>query len=243
MNKGVRMKSTLFLLLFLYLPLTCLHAADIDQDALKRLDEMGQHLRTLKSFKVISDGSFDVVMDNNQSAEFNAVVKYQVQRPDKLQLEIQSHDKHRVLYYDGKKMTINTPEEKLYGELKVSGPVINFFNKADEYGIETPLADLFEWKDPKGITSAILVEEGKNDNIAYEHFAVRQGKIDWEIWIPKGDKPLPMKVIYINTADATRPRYSSNFTWDLNQRFPASTFDFKPSKDAHKIEIVPAKEK
>ena len=48
-----------------------------------------------------------------------------------------------------------------------------------------------------------------------DHYAFRQGKIDWQIWITAGGKPLPRKIVITNRADEARPQSVSLIDWNL----------------------------
>ena len=68
-------------------------------------------------------------------------------------------------------------------------------------------------------------------------------KIDWQIWITTGSKPLPRKVVVTNRTDEARPQSVSLIDWNLKPTFKDSVFKFTPPKGATKIEIVPVKTK
>ncbi len=74
-----------------------------------------------------------------------------------------------------------------------------------------------------------------------DHYAFRQGQIDWQIWIAAGGKPLPRKVVIVNRADEARPESISLIAWNLKPAFKDAVFTFTPPKGATKIEIVPRK--
>ena len=76
-----------------------------------------------------------------------------------------------------------------------------------------------------------------------DHYAFRQGKIDWQIWIAAGGNPLPRKVVITNRADEARPQSVSVISWNLQPGFDDSIFSFTPPKGAKKIAIVERKAK
>ena len=76
-----------------------------------------------------------------------------------------------------------------------------------------------------------------------DHYAFRQGKFDWQIWITTGAKPLPRKLVITHRADEARPQSVSIIDWNLKPVFSASTFSFSPPKGATRIEIVQVKSK
>jgi hypothetical protein len=73
-----------------------------------------------------------------------------------------------------------------------------------------------------------------------DQYAFRQGDIDWQIWIARGDRPLPLKVIITTRSDPAQPQFTSVLSWNLNPRFSNATFAFNPPRDAHEIRIAEA---
>ena len=76
-----------------------------------------------------------------------------------------------------------------------------------------------------------------------DHYAFRQGKIDWQIWITTGEKRLPRKVVITSRVDEARPQSISLITWNLKPTFEDSVFKFVPPAGAKQIEIVERKAK
>lgn len=217
----------------------------VDPAVMARMESMGKFLRGLKKFEVNAQTTFDVVLENDQKTEFEAKIRYVVHKPNKLFAEIKSEGKHRKYYFNGKKFTIFSPKEKFYGELLIEGPVSDLVKKLNEYGIEVPLSDLFVWgteeaKDRK-ITSAMFLNEEKKGSDFEDHFAVRQEKIDWQIWIKKGNKPLPKKVLYEINDDTARPKMTSSLSWKEEPNFGEGGFEFKPPHGSQKIKVNPAR--
>lgn len=70
-----------------------------------------------------------------------------------------------------------------------------------------------------------------------DHYAFRQGKIDWQIWITNGDQPLPRKVVITDRSDEARPQSVSLLNWNLKPSFKDSAFTFVPPKGAQPIGI------
>ena len=68
-----------------------------------------------------------------------------------------------------------------------------------------------------------------------DQYAFRQDKIDWQIWIQHGDKPLPLKVVITDTSNNAMPEYGAVLHWTTAISFKDTTFIFKPPKDAKPI--------
>ena len=117
----------------------------------------------------------------------------------------------------------------------------------DRYGVEVPLSDLFLWGTPAApldkIESAMNVGQDFIGKDLCDHYAFRQGEIDWQIWITAGSKPLPRKIVITNRADDARPQSVSLIDWNLKPTFTNAVFKFTPPKGATAIEILPRKTK
>jgi len=110
-----------------------------------------------------------------------------------------------------------------------------------------PLADLFLWGTPAApldnIESAMNAGQDFIGGDLCDHYAFRQGLLDWQIWITTGNNPLPRKIVITNRADEARPQSVSLIDWNLKPTFKDSIFTFVPPKGVAKAEIVPLKKK
>jgi hypothetical protein len=110
---------------------------------------------------------------------------------------------------------------------------------AEKYGIDIPLADLFLWGGPKAttpsITTATVIGPGSIGGVSCDHFIFRQPGLDWQVWIQKGDYPLPRKLVITSTTDEARPQHSSILTWNLAPAYNDAVFTFNPPASARKI--------
>jgi hypothetical protein len=58
------------------------------------------------------------------------------------------------------------------------------------------------------------------------HYAFREGLIDWQIWIQQGDQPLPRQVVIVDRRDKTDPSYIAQLAWTLNPPLTDADFAF-----------------
>ena len=154
----------------------------------------------------------------------------------------------RELIYDGKTVTLYTPAQKYYSTVEFTETIGGLIDRLEErYGVQLPLQDLFLCGTPAApldkIESAMNAGQDFVDDDLCDHYAFRQGKIDWQIWITAGSKPLPRKIVITNRADEARPQSVSHDRLELEAGFKDSVFKFTPPKGATKIEIVPRKTK
>jgi hypothetical protein len=64
------------------------------------------------------------------------------------------------------------------------------------------------------------------DDELCDHYAFRQGKADWQIWIAAGSKPLPRKLVITSRTDEARPQSVHMIDWNLKPTFKDTVFKF-----------------
>ena len=96
--------------------------------------------------------------------------------------------------YDGKNFTVYSPKLGYYATAPAPGTnrevLDTIYNK---FGISLPLEDLFRWGDSganaarlQSLQSAYKVGTVTLDGVPTDHFAFREGDVDWEVWIDQG---------------------------------------------------------
>ena len=220
----------------------------IDPAAVQALKDMGTYLQSLKRFHVSTEVSGERVLADGQKLGHTATAEMDVERPNRIRAKMQTASSEREIIYDGKTVTLFTPAQKYYSTVEFTGTIGELINKLEErYGVEMPMSDLFLFGTPAApldkIESAMNAGQDFINDELCDHYAFRQGKIDWQIWIATGSKPLPRKVVITNRADEARPQSVSLMDWNLKPTFKDSVFKFTPPKGATRIEIVPRKTK
>jgi len=221
-------------------------ASAVDAGSIQALKDMGAHLQTLKRFQVTTDVTGERVLEDGQKLQHSATATLDVARPNKVRVWMMSARSERELIYDGKAATLYTPAQKSYSSVAFTGTLDQLVDGLQRnYGVEVPLSDLFVWGTAAApldkIESAMNAGQDFIDEDLCNHYAFRQGLLDWQIWITTGSKPLPRKLVITNRADEARPESVSLIDWNLTPTFKDSIFTFVPPKGTAKAEIVPLK--
>jgi hypothetical protein len=223
-------------------------ASAVDPAAIQALGDMGAFLQTLKRFRVSVELTGERVLADGQKLQHVATASLDVDRPNRIRAVMNSARSHRELFYDGATVTLYTPAQKYYSTVAFSGTLAELVDRLEEkYAVQLPLSDLFLWGTPAApvdrIESAMNAGQDFVDEELCDHYAFRQGQIDWQVWIATGGKPLPRKIVVTYRGDEARPQSISLIDWNLKPTFKDTVFKFTPPKGATKIEIVPAKTK
>lgn len=216
----------------------------IDPASIQALKDMGTYLRSMKRYSISTELTGERVLADGQKLQHSAAAELDVAPPHHLRARIYNSRSQRELYYDGKMATLYAPQQKYYSSVEFSETLGVLVAKLEErYGIEIPLYDLFTWGTPAAaldkIESAMNAGQDFIGDDLCDHYAFRQGDIDWQIWITVGDKPLPRKLVITNRADEARPQSVTLMDWNLKPAFKDTVFTFTPPKGSTAVELRP----
>jgi hypothetical protein len=215
----------------------------VEPAAVAALTSMATYLRTLKTFQVEAATATDEVLEDGQLVKYNGTTNIVAQFPNRLLANVSSDRNERQYVYDGKTFTLLARRVGYYATVPAPPTVRELADVlSDKYDIEVPLADVFLWGAPgwnsASITGAMDVGPGEVGGTTCEHYAFRQEGADWQIWIQKGDFPLPRKLVITTTTDPARPQHTAVYTWNLAPSVNDAAFTFTPPAGANKIVLA-----
>jgi hypothetical protein len=218
-------------------------ASDVDPASIKALGAMGAYLRTLSAFEVKAATVREELDDAGQKLQFTGTTTYKVRRPNGFVIEVAEDRRIRQVYYDGHSLTLFAPRMGFYAHVPAPPTIRETLQQAaDKYDIELPLVDLFKWGEgddgTKLIRSGYEVGYAKIDGQDTEQYAFRQRGVDWQIWIRRGDQPLPLRVVVTSTDDHAQPQFEADLTWNTAPQYADNDFVFQPPADAKAIGIA-----
>ena len=213
--------------------------------AITALNTMSEYLRSLDSFVVHADTNADEVLDSGQKIELSRSVVIKADPPSGLWVKTSSMYTNQEFFFDGKTFTITTPDLGYYASFDAPATIGKAIVKArDKFDIELPLSDLFLWGTQQDasetINEAIVVGVDQINGVICTQFAFREDTVDWQLWIQRGDTPLPLKLVITSKDDKQLPRYSAVLKWDTASVLSGQSFTFTPSAADKKINFQTA---
>jgi len=242
------------LVIFTMIPVA---AKDVDQakaiepEAAQILQKMSDYLGSLNRFTLSSESTIDTIMPSGQQIQLGAHVDAAIQRPNRLRLNHQGDDIDQEFYFDGNTLTLYGKQDSYYANLSVSKSV-DIDTVLDlartEVGVILPAADLFYQGAYEGlmedVESGIVVGSSTVGGVEVHHLAFRGSEVDWQIWIEKGDKPLPRKYVITSKWIAGAPQFTAVFSdWNTAAKLDDALFIFSPPPAAQKIGFISLRNK
>ncbi len=218
---------------------------ELDPEAVDAMRRATRFLAGAKSLRVKSESGFDVVQFSGRKLEFGKSGVVTIRRPDKLRVVTERRDGRRHgLVFDGKQITAYTPGENVYATVALSGDLDKALEYIDDQlEIPIPLAD-FLYSDSGDVfagkvDSALHMGDAKIEGVECEHLALSNETVDYQVWIAKGSKPLPQRIVITYKHYPGQPQYWSSMEWEIDPEVSDSLFSFDPPKDADQIQFAP----
>ncbi|HEX3035969.1 MAG TPA: DUF2092 domain-containing protein [Thermodesulfobacteriota bacterium] len=219
---------------------------NIDEKAMSILNRAADFVSKSSKMTVTADIAYEALQNTGEKIEFGSTNKYTIQRPSQVRVEIERRDGSRYGYlFDGKKIWAYSLDDNVYATVPQPGNI----DKSYEYmnnALQTPipLSQLFSSDLPNAlreqVKSARYVEESTIAGVRCDQLAIRTDEVDAQLWIAKGDKPLPKRIIITYKNVAGQPQFRAQFgEWNLSPKISSSLFVYNPPKGAENIPFAP----
>lgn len=248
MNQTIlRIASAVMLVLLLAVAPVGAHAQgkanpEIDENAMSILKRMANFLSRTQGFSVTAEIGYDAVQNSGQKIEFGSTREITIRRPDRVRMDVQDRDGSKSGFiFDGKDISVFNTKPNVYAIASKPGTLDAAFDYfTEQLDMLLPLSNLFSSDLPKVLPDMVgsirYVDESTIAGVPCDHLAARNEKVDFQIWISKGDKPQPRRLLITYRHEEGQPQFWANFVeWNLSPQIPDSLFAFTPLKGAEKI--------
>jgi hypothetical protein len=216
----------------------------ISPEAQAVLDRMTATLRGLDSFSIDASGTRDEVVAYGYKLQNNETATLSVQRPNRLRAEVRGDLRERTFVYDGGTVSMYSGDDDAYTRTPVSANLDRLVGGLLDAGIELPLIDVlyqgFTGTLTDAVRGGILVGESSVDGVLCDQLAFRQANVDWQLWVEKGERALPRKIVITTRYVVGDPQFQAVMRWNLQPKFNSNTFVFTPPKGAREIPFLDA---
>jgi hypothetical protein len=239
----------------LFGPVSIVAAGDIASESISQdrpkaseiLKRAYRYLESLERFSFDATTSNEDLYAGKMIIELTHHINVEVERPDRLRIDIAGDVKNRSIYFNQGHFTLLETKTGFYGQLEIPKTIdkaLDFLY--DTYHIKTPLAnllysDLLERLGPKKegyYFGSTLIGKTVCDYVGFSNRSR-----EFQVWIERGDRPLIRKFVIIDKTLKRHLRSTTTIDWNTHPLFFGSSFAFTPPRNGVKIDIeTPKKE-
>ncbi len=214
-------------------------------DPMALLHKMCDYLQSLRQFSFHAEVSYDEVYSGGRKLQYGAEMETYVKRPDMIRVNAVGDILDKQFFLRHGSITLYDKSQNVYATMGVPPNIGGALAKAhDEYNLRVSLTELANprlWQLISGkIDKALYVGMADVGTIACYHLAYDGAEVELQVWIGVGEKPLPLKVVFVQKRVEGEPQWSAHLSkWKTSAHLSDALFKFSPPDRVRKIKFVP----
>ena len=214
----------------------------LSKDASEILTRMADFISAASAFSLVSDTGHEVMHKNGQLVEFGSRLTLTIQRPSQAIGRFDSRDGDiSTTVLDGEAIWVYSVKDQIYDTTNQPGDIdasLEFLG--NQLGVPRQLRDFFSKDLTASLGSAVksgyYFGESLISGVLCDHLALRGEKEDVQVWIARGDEPVPRRIVITYRELEGQPQFWAQFIeWDLSLELSDTTFTFSPPEGATRI--------
>ena len=225
---------------------TPVREVDVDAKAGESLERMSAFFAQAKALSVTLDVGYDIMQTWGQKIEFGETRALTIRRPDRLRVDTTGRDGSRTgVVFDGSQIAVFDVDEGVYATTPQPGDLdAAIAHFVDDLGMHLPMANLAQGRlakeAPDWVNEIRYVETATIGGVPCDHVALSGDWEDVQLWIARGERPLPQRIVITYTRAEGQPQFRAQFSgWDLAPRIGDGVFTFTPPEGSSKIPFRP----
>ena len=216
----------------------------LDPRAVEKLQRMSDVLAKTRSLSLKAESLYDQV--ESSGVKIKRAVSHEIvlRRPDSLYFRsVRDDGKVREGRYDGKALTVVPEGGGAYARIEVPGTVDTMLDLVQaDYQVTVPVADLL-YADLYGrvkdnLLSGVYLGERTIGGEVLDHLSFETTGVDWQLWLERGDRPLPRRLVVTFVNAPGEPEYLTVIKeLKLDRTIEGEMFRFDPPAGWRRIEL------
>lgn len=212
--------------------------SDLEPVAMHALQTMSNQLQTATSFAFTARVMREEPGTNGQMLDFFRTIHVEVQRPNKMRMEVVSDTSDVRLWYDGKNVTLMPAGSKIYTTLKAPPTIDATLDmlkaKLDAHMPLRPFLSANPYSMlSEGLQTASEVGFENEGNEQVLHLAFTEPEANWQLWLTGPNQVLPVFAAATFKKVEGQPRMTVEFSnWNMDAAIPADAFAFMKPQGA-----------
>jgi hypothetical protein len=215
--------------------------ANWDARAVEVLRQMDAYTDSMEKFVIKTESYNDASIGAGLIISNPSVSRVSVDRSGSLHSISKSGSHTNEIYLHKGKLTVFSAEHKFY--TRAEAPMVlseGLIFALEEFGVETPLFDLLIVNSLDHLVSGgedvfYVTGDSSIRGVDCHHILISGSNVDLQIWIEKGDNPVPRRTLMTYKRGEGMPRHEVFLNWSVENRFDKSEFEFEPPEGAREI--------
>ncbi len=216
----------------------------LSKEASDILTRMTDFISAAPAFSLVGDTGHEVMQKNGHVLEFGSRLTLVIQRPSKGigRFDSRNGDSSTTVL-DGEAIWVYSAKGNIYDTTRQLGDIdssLDFIAK--QLGFPRQLRDFFSKDLTASLGSAVksgyYVGESMISGVMCDHLALRSDKEDVQVWIERGDAPVPRRIVITYRELEGQPQFWAQISeWDFSPELSDTTFTFSPPQGARRVRL------
>jgi len=211
-----------------------------EDDAKQIFKAMSDYLASQNTISATFDSAIEVITPALEKIQFASSGTLLMTRPSAIKATRTGGYSDVEMIFDGKAVTIFGKNINGYTQLDAPGTVDQLIDTLRDRGMAIPGADLLLSNVYDTLIGEVLeakyIGHGVVGGVECDHLAFRSQETDWQLWIERGDNPIPRKYVITTKSMGAAPQYTLTITdWQTDVETSAADFTFTPPEGAQEL--------
>jgi hypothetical protein len=225
-------------------PTTTMDKTEIGKDVSDILTHMTEFISGAQAYTIVAEMGHEVVQTNGQRLEFGSHITASLRRPSQANVRFDNRDgENATIVLDGEKISVFSTRgnAQVYDVTRQPGDIdASFIFLAEQLGTADQLHHFFSIDLTDSMKSMLksgyYVGEATIAGILCDNLALRNADEDVQLWVTKGDKPVPRRIVVTYKNLEGQPRFWAQFEkWNFSPTFSETIFSYTPPAHADPI--------
>jgi hypothetical protein len=227
-------------------PAATMDDAEIGKDVLDILTRMTEFISGAQAYTLVAEMGHEVLQRDGQTLEFGSSITATLQRPSQANVRFDNRDGDKSsIVLNGETISVFSIRENLhvYDVTHQPGDIdTSFVFLAEQLGTPDQLHHFFsiDLTDSMKSTakSGYYVGEATIAGILCDNLALRNEDEDVQLWIAKGDRPVPRRIVVKYKNLEGQPQFWVQFEeWNFSPTLSETVFSYSPPAHADRVDF------
>jgi len=214
--------------------------ASAEDDAKQIFKAMSDYLASQKTISATFDSTIEVITPAMEKIQFASSGTLLMSRPSEIKATRTGGYSDVEMSFDGKTFTVLGKSINGYAQIDAPGSIDQLIDTLRDRGMAIPGADLLLSNVYDTLIGDVIeakhIGHGVVGGVECDHLAFRNQETDWQLWIERGDKPIPRKYVITTKSVGAAPQYTLVIhDWKTDVETAAADFTFSPPDGAQKL--------